>query len=343
MVRIDWTDGRWFPQYAKGGAMGVVGGVPVHAAGMTQPWRESELAWWYDVERGDWFPLDPMPVGRCYTSGCTVGEAFVVVGGRRAGRGGPLALADAWLLSRDGDRWRWDRLPDLHQGRAKGTVAATDDTVVAVGGGEWETKKGGTFTAGNVTTVEVLRLSDLDSGWVTAADPPFTQRSGCVATAVAGDVWVFGGYDCVVAPDGEREFFYYDDVYRYDIDADSWHAEPSLPVELYGGAAVTVDDRHVALMGGVVRHRIGGDMVMYHRVTSEERVGIVGEYSDLVWLYDTATGATELAADRMPHGLNDNAACIVGDTIYSVGGENVDRSTSNTSDAVMIGNVRVEA
>ncbi|HIE28716.1 TPA: hypothetical protein EYP66_15665 [Candidatus Poribacteria bacterium] len=64
-MKITWKQGRGMPTFVKGGAMGIVDGVPVYAAGCTYPWRETEQAWHWDATRGDWFPVEPcLTLGR---------------------------------------------------------------------------------------------------------------------------------------------------------------------------------------------------------------------------------------------------------------------------------------
>jgi hypothetical protein len=69
-MKITWKQGRGMPTFTKGGAMGIVDGVPVYAAGCTYPWRETEQAWYWSAARGDWFPIEPcLALGRAYTIG----------------------------------------------------------------------------------------------------------------------------------------------------------------------------------------------------------------------------------------------------------------------------------
>ena len=94
-MKITWSEGKGFPTLIKGGAMGIVDGVPVYAAGVSYPWRESELSWYYDADQGNWFPTEPIPLGRCYTSGATAGDGLLVIGGRKSTSGGPVRVASA--------------------------------------------------------------------------------------------------------------------------------------------------------------------------------------------------------------------------------------------------------
>lgn len=339
-LKIEWSEGRWFPTLIKGGAMGVVSGVPVYVAGVSHPWRETELCWRFDFEQRDWLPVEPLPLGRCYTSGTTVGDGLIVVGGRKSTLKGPVSLDDAWLLNQIGDDWEWTELPKLTQRRADGAVAAVGNLVVCAGGGEWERKHGGAFSANNVTIAEALNLDNLQAGWINLGEPPFSPRVGCAAAAVGGCLYLFGGYNCWLDEHGDRHFEYSNQVCRYDCSAGRWAEMAAMPVKLSGHQAVAFADRYVILMGGVVRFSLLGQELCYQTTKVDSKRGLLlGEYSDLVWVYDTQTGSYDLLPGRTPHGHNDLRACIKGNTIYVVGGENSDVTTSNTTNAFMIGEI----
>jgi len=345
-MRITWSEGRWFPGFIKGGAMGIVDGLPVYAGGVSQPWRETEMAWYYDSDRKDWFPAEPMPLGRCYTTGCTAGRGLLVVGGRKSTPKGAIVLDDAWLLerTRGGRVWKWTELPHLRQARAVAGLAVVGNLAICAGGGDWERTHGGAFTAASVTTVEALDLTNPKAGWVDLGAPPFSPRASCSAAGVGGSFYLFGGYECRVNEQKERHFEYYDDAYRYDPSTGRWSEIAPLPVKLRGNEALAYADRYVILMGGCATIPFMGQDLPYLGVKSDPRRKlIIGEYSDLVWVYDTMTDSYALLPERLPHGHNDVHGCINGTTIYLVGGENVDATTSNTTDTFMIGEIREQA
>ncbi|MBI4531935.1 MAG: hypothetical protein HY709_10510, partial [Candidatus Latescibacteria bacterium] len=122
-MHITWSEGKAYPTLIKGGAMGIADGAPVYAAGVSYPWRESEVSLYYDTDRQDWFPAAPLPLGRCYTAGTTAEDGLLLVGGRKSTPEKRVSLADAWWLWRSDGEWRWVELPSLHQGRADGALA----------------------------------------------------------------------------------------------------------------------------------------------------------------------------------------------------------------------------
>ncbi len=339
-MKIAWSEGRWFPTLIKGGAMGIVDGAPVYAAGMSQPWRESELSWYYDSERRDWFPTTPLPLGRCYTSGATAGDGMLLIGGRKSTPQGPASLNDAWWLRRMDEKWKWTELPPLHQGRADGALAVVGNLAICAGGGEWERTRGGAFTADQVTRVEALDLNHPMAGWMDLGELPFSPRVGCCAAAVGGCFYLFGGYNCWVDEQNVRHLERFDQVSKYDCSTDRWTDVSPMPVKLSGHQAVAYADRYIILIGGAVRFPLFDQELLYQSVEVDSKRGIlIGGYSDLAWVYDTQTDSYDLLAERLPYGLNDLRACISDNTIYIVGGENVDVTASNTTNAFMIGKI----
>ena len=350
-MKIRWSEVRWFPVLIKGGTMGIVDDMPVYAAGVSHPWRESELSWFFDQDRQDWLPARSLPVGRCYTSGTTTGDGLLVIGGRRSASEGPVSLNDAWLLRHVYGEWKWTELPSLCKGRADGAVSVVENIAICAGGGEWERTRGGAFSAGNITNAEALDMRDPDKGWMDLGDIPFPPRVGCSGAAVGRSFYLLGGYNCWVDNQKVRHFQHFDQVLRCDCSAirsdgessegkGTWEAACPLPVKLSGHQSVAYKDRYIVSMGGVVRFPFQGQELVYQRVNVDPKRGVLqGEYSDLVWVYDTQTNTHELLEERMPHGLNDLRACIRDNRIYVVGGENCDVTTSNTTNFFMIGEI----
>src|SRR5437763_472033 len=138
-MNITWKQARWLPTFIKGGAMGIVDGAPVYAAGCTFPWRETEQAWYWDEKRSDWFPVEPsLPKGRCYTQGITVKDGLMLVGGRKSTPDGRMSLRDAWWLLRKDGCFTWTQLPEMNYPRAINSLGVSGSNVMAFGGGEWE-------------------------------------------------------------------------------------------------------------------------------------------------------------------------------------------------------------
>ena len=338
-MKIQWTEGRWFPVNVKAGALGAVDESPIYAGGMTHPWRESEGVWRYNEKTGDWIPAAPLPLGRCYTKGTTCSRGLVVVGGRKTRPGvSGTTLGDTWLLECADANLKWKKLPNLNTSRAECALAAIGSRIVTAGGGNWEVSKGGAFTADNVKTVEILDLNDAGSGWQ-QTEFPYTPRSSCAAAAVGNKFALFGGYACHVDDNNTRTFEYFDDVLAFDPVTGNWTELPSLPFCLSGHDAVALDDTRVLLFGGCVRYDLCGHTMLHHTLRVDQKIGVIGGYSNLVWMYDTESGKCEAVEGAMPEGLNDLRVCRCGETFWAVGGESVDTTTSNTSNTVAVGEI----
>ena len=337
---ITWTEGPVFPDLIKGGAMGVVGGCIVHAAGITFPWRERETGWWLDPSEGlalseaegTWHPLPPMPEGRAYTQGVTAQDALFVVGGRKSGQ----VCTSCFRLRRVEGLWRWDVLPDLRWARGVPALAAVGARIYAIGGGSWTT---GAFLPEDTPLDEVLDLADLDQGWRDIPPCPGRRRAGACAASVGGKVYVFGGaYSWMEGV--QRRTLRLGDAWCFDPDEGTWDERAPLPViGLSGAAALPVADRFILLIGGGVAKEAGRqDCVMTYE--EDVRRGVrVGWYNDRVFVYDATTDTYTEVSGRLPYPTHDIRAERVGDTIYAVGGENDDRSVSNTCAHVRVGKI----
>jgi hypothetical protein len=313
--------------------MAAVAGAVVHAAGMAYPWRETEVAWYFEPEAKDWKPMPPMPEGRAYTQGTAALDSLVVVGGRKNFHG----CKEAFQLQRVSQRdWRWEVLPSLSQGRAAAAVAAVDSLVVAVGGGDWDRKRGGAFLPREVTQVEGLDLKQKDKGWRQLAAFPAGSRVGAMAASVQGKIYVFGGYDHWYENE-ERHFKHYADAYCYDPSADRWESLPGLPGTVSNAGVATWQERYVVLAGGLMEVPGGNGLTYKSVMVDPQRKVVIGEYSDRVLLYDTTNRTCIWAEGQMPRGTNDLRLCTLGERLYALGGENVDVTLSNTSNDFLVG------
>jgi N-acetylneuraminic acid mutarotase len=189
----------------------------------------------------------------------------------------------------------------------------------------------------------VLDLNNPKSGWQELGELPFSPRVGCSAVEVGGCFYLLGGYNCWVDEQNVRRFERFDEVFQYDFSTGCWTEISPLPVKLSGHQAVAYADRYIIVIGGAPRFSLFDQELLYQSVKVDSKRGVlIGEYSDLVWVYDTHTESYDLLPDRMPHGLNDLRACIRENTIYVGGGENVDVTTSNTTNAFMIGKIETQ-
>lgn len=342
LADIKWRRGAHLPCYVKGGAIGAVGGLAVYAAGVTQPWRETEMVWAYDPAGDFWQPLPPMPAGRAYTVGASDGQALYVVGGRW--RGG--SCAEVFRLRLLNGRWLWEKVPPLRQARAVCAAAVVNGMLVCLGGGHWSSESPGAFFPREIGSVELLDLSHPEKGWAAGKPLPGSPRAGAAACAVGDSMVVAGGYDCWLE-EGQRRLKALADAWRYDVKSDSWSALPQLPAATSGAAAVALRSGIAILLGGAVAE---GDSWLTSACVDAKRGVVVGEYSAGVWCLDAGAdssaprpGAALRRAGwrRLPspliEGLNDLRACVVNGLVVAAGGENIDPTLSNTTNACQVG------
>jgi hypothetical protein len=332
------------PTFIKGGAMGVVDGVPVYAGGCTFPWRETEQAWYWDTAHGDWFPVEPcLTLGRAYTSGITVRDGLLVLGGRKSTSEGRISLRDAWWLRRHNGEFYWTQLPEMNYSRAIPSTGISGNKILAFGGGEWEKSRGGAFATRHLTNYEILDLSNLNAGWRDMGPLPFKPLVGSAFASIGPSTYVFGGYECWTE-NNERQIRQYSLAWRYDFTTDTWTRLADFPGTASGWCAAPYQNTIVLLGGGLTLdlHSVRVPYRTNHILEAgTPRQRLIGAYSDLVFVYDIGTDTYRLLETQLPLGTNDLRCTISGNTIYAAGGETVDAPLSNCIDAFMIGTIEV--
>ncbi|HEY7520883.1 MAG TPA: kelch repeat-containing protein [Methylomirabilota bacterium] len=127
--------------------------------------------------------------------------------------------------------------------------------------------------------------------WEALAPMPSARQEVAVA-AVAGHVWVIGGFGAAAEPVATVE--------RYDPATNSWDARPPLPIPIHHAAAVGVDDR-LFVLGGYTGGRLRWTPL------------------DAVWEWTDAQGRWEKRTP-MPTARGALAATALGGRIYALGG-----------------------
>lgn len=341
-MKITWQMARGLPAFIKGGALGMVDGAPVYAAGCTYPWRETEQAWVWDAGRGDWFPVEPsLPLGRAYTHGLTLQDGLLVLGGRKSQPEGRVSLRDGWWLRRANGVFTWTPLPPMNYPRAIPTIGVAGNQVLALGGGEWERSQGGAFATRHLTNYELLDLDNLAAGWQDRGPLPFPPLVGSAFATVGDSLYLFGGYECWTEAN-TRQLRHVATAWRYDFAGNTWTQLADFPCAAAGWCAVPYAQQ-IILLGGAFRFQADGAVTTSHTFHTLEsgtsRQRLIGAYADQVFVYDIAENRYHSLAERMPIGLNDLRATTAGDTIYAAGGETVDPALSNCSNAFMIGTI----
>jgi len=128
---------------------------------ITKPFLE------WDAAHGDWFPVEPsLTLGRAYTSGITLQNGVLLLGGRKSTSEGRISLGDAWWLRRRDGAFYWTQLPGMNYPRAI-PIGVADKKILAFGGGEWEKSRGGepTFYWYQRPTLHNFRQHYFCCGW----------------------------------------------------------------------------------------------------------------------------------------------------------------------------------
>ena len=175
----------------------------------------------------------------------------------------------------------WQRLARMRFPRSEMPVA-TLDGLIHVPGGFMETAQG---AAGQAFHEAYDPVAD---EWFRLADMP-EARHHHMAAVVAGRLYVFGGF-----ADAGSSTTIGTNTWRYTPGSDEWEALADMPAPVAAGAAVADGDGGILIVGGVP----AGTAVYRYSVADDD------------WL--------ELPS--LQHAREHNAAAVVGDTVYALGG-----------------------
>ena len=194
-----------------------------------------------------------------------------------------IGLVLASLASRAPAQCPWERVPDAPLPRLEAASIVIDDQLVLLGG----------FWSGTLQCTDRVDVLDPQTQtWSMRTHMPTALTHHGVAL-VGRTLWVVGGFV------GDHPGPVTAAVWRYDLDADSWSAGPSLPAIRGAGALVAV---------GTELHYFGG-------VGSDKDVS-EGDH----WLLDSAGGGWS-PLTPMPDARNHFSATLFGGKIYAFGGQ----------------------
>lgn len=316
ILDITWEIGANHPSYRKAGALGIIDGQIVSAAGQEHPWAESADTYSYNPVTNSWTTLEDMPVGRSYTDGVAVNNSLYVIGGRN----NFATQEETYRLTHSGGNWNWETLPanlQEHRGYYNATTIGTK--IYAVGGLQGT----GTppFTENStLASVEVYDTAAPQNGWQLIPDMPMHSRAGASVAAAGGKLYVLGGlcYECNSQISARLR-----DGAVYDPATNSWTALPNLPAGLSNADTAVYNDRYIVLVGGAMP--VNPDEV------EDWQPPQPGYYNHTIQIYDTVNQTYRVMPTALPYGVADNRVVIQGNKIYSVGGEFWDASTNTTN------------
>ncbi len=325
---ISWTLGPNLPEFRKGGCATVMDGQLISVFGMRQPWGEMSTMYIYDPQANDWSRGPDAPIGQTYVQGTEAGGAFFAIGGRSRPLGG--VHTQCYQLRRQEADYVWNRLPDLNQKRGWAPSVALDGKLYVFGGA-----LGG--HGPTLGSVEALNLAAPSAGWQSIGEIPGDSRGWLGAAAVDGAIYVMGGSHFLEpkpknGPDRRR----LNEVWRFDPQTAKWTPRAPLPFRLSGFDSCVYADRYIIVVGGAPD---AADFTEQMRREQAKDRFHASYYCPFVLVYDTQTDAWKVLPTRLPVPTNDIRVVLNGETLYAIGGENIEPATSNTTPWLRIGRI----
>lgn len=202
------------------------------------------------------------------------------------------ALALAGLFTAASARAQTDRIGCLWDKRADSPIARFEAGTIPIDGQLY--CFGGFFNQAIQASPRVDAYDPVSNAWTRRADMP-ANTTHCGFVLEGRNVWVIAGFE------GNNPGVAVDDVWIYNIDANTWSAGPSMPRPIASGGA--------ALMNGRI-HYFGG--------CEADRDTVTGDH----WVLDLANqaaGWTSLAP--MPVPRCHHSAAVLGSELWAIGGQ----------------------
>lgn len=321
IVDIYWSMGPEHPTNRKAGSVGVIDDIVISAAGGEFPWAESPAVYAYTPGSEGWTKLPDVPRGSAYTNGIEVENALYVCGGRNTYEKTFKTFTDVYKLSKNSNgNWEWARMPDMITHRGFYGIGRVGTKIVAAGGNKIDDSAQMITPTTTINNVEWFDTANPSAGWKALAPIIGNPRGWSACCGVGDKLYLFGG---MYVKDG---YIRTNEAMVLDTKANKWSRISDMPYGLSGGHAVAYKDRYVIIVGGA-------------SPGESEKIGGTGWYKNKVLVYDTATDAYKVLPTRMPNGTHDIRSAIIGNKIYVVGGENINKETSNTTNYFRIGTI----
>ena len=297
-LNMAWIDGKLV--VANGATW--VGGTTQYRGTLADQFIE------YDPQTDSWSNIPMSPTGVAWTGSVSADNSLYVFGGLLDNS--EECTASSYRLTHDANGYQWNQIQSL----PNTWWAASGDSTALIGSKAYLV--GGAYSGDVADFTNDLLIADLNGNSVSysyGSAIPGPARYAIAAGAVSGKVYAFGGNSINPREDNVRA-----ESYCYDPQSDQWTQIADLPLKRYGAAAVGLDDRYLAVIGG-------------YSLTREERSTLPatdGFLSDVL-IYDTQentyTQSTPLPIQQLYggdyQGILDPTVLKVGDDIYVVGGE----------------------
>jgi len=327
---ITWRLGPNLPEFRKGGCATMLGDQLVSVFGMRQPWGEMETLYLFDPHEAMWRRGPSGPIGQTYVQGTECQGAFYTIGGRSAPKGG--VHRECYRLQFDVREYQWDRIATLVEPRAWAPSAAVDGRLFVFGGA----KSGHGPTMGSV---EMLDLAKNEPQWKKFADVPGPSRGWSAAAAAGGKLYLIGGshfFEPKPRTGADRKRFAA--VWQLDPITASWESKNALPYRVSGMDCCVYKDRYIIIVGGAAETADFSPEM--HEQQQQDRY-YKSYYCPFVMVYDTVADRWQRMPTRLPMPTNDIRVVITGNTLYAIGGENIEPATSNTTPWLRIGQIQM--
>lgn len=325
---ITWTLGPNLPEFRKGGSATILDGKVISVFGMRQPWGEMATMYVYDPKTNWWSRGPDGPLGQTYVQGTEMGGAFYAISGRSRDFGG--VHTECRRLQWKNGKFLWDKLAKLNVKRAWAPSVAADGRLYVFGGAQ-----GG--HGPTLSSVEMLDTTASDAQWKVISKIPGPSRGWLGAATVGGKIYVIGGshfFD--PKPTDGPDRMRLNEVWHFDPQSNRWEAKSPLPYRLAGFDSCVYADRYIIITGGAPDE--AGFTPDMQREKEKDRFH-ASYYCPFVLVYDTRHDRWQRLPTRLPVPTNDIRVVIEGDTLYAIGGENVEPATSNTTPWLRIGRI----
>ena len=189
-------------------------------------------------------------------------------------------------------------------------------------------------------SVEMLDTSIPNAKWKTVTEMPGVSRGWSGAESTGGKIYLIGGshfFDPKPSEGPDRKRL--EELWQLDPNSLRWERRAALPYHVAGFDCCVYRDRYIILVGGAASLEDFSDEM---RKQQQQDRFHASYYSPFVLVYDTVTDRWQRMPSLMPVAANDIRVVLVGETLYALGGENIEPATSNTTPWLRIGRIQIE-
>lgn len=199
----------------------------------------------YDPDQDIWSNLAPMPEPRHHVTVSIVGDQLFGIGGFVGGF--PNWRATNSVFVYDFGSKKWAAGPSLPSARGEHVSAVVDGKIFVIGGRVRASKDASTFEAHHDTSRADV-FNPKTGNWRRVADAP-TERNSAAGVVVNGLIYVIGGRQFRLQPDGKRRSVNLATLEVYDPATNRWTKRRPMP-QAQGGLSAAALDGNIYVFGG---------------------------------------------------------------------------------------------